>query len=166
MSGKVKIRTLFVDPDAAPHLPRTSCVIAVSPLLRELIVAAAGIPTDYALGTRDERLLLLLLDELRELDVLPLHLPTPRDLRLRTICDGLTSNPDDITTAEQWAERLSITPKTLHRLFAKEAGMSFVQWRQQARLLLVDETTQYRQIVLERAARFRKIRELDAAHLG
>src|ERR1700733_1041977 len=75
MCGEVKIRTLFVDADAAPHLPRTSCVIAVSPLLRELIVAAVAIPTDYALGTRDERLLLLLLDELLELGVLPLHLP-------------------------------------------------------------------------------------------
>ena len=147
MCGDVKIRTLFVDPDAAPHLPRTSCVIAVSPLLRELIVAAVAIPTDYAPGTRDERLLLLLLDELLELDVLPLHLPTPRDVRLRTICETLTSSPDDITTAEQWAERLGITPKTLHRLFARETAMTFVQWRQQARLLLA----------LERLARGEKI---------
>ena len=36
--------------------------------------------------------------------------------------------------------------------------------RQPARLLLVDETTQSRPIVLEAAARFRKIRELDAVH--
>src|SRR5689334_14356929 len=43
MSGQVRIRTVFVDPRAASHLPQTNCVIAVSPLLRELIVAATRI---------------------------------------------------------------------------------------------------------------------------
>jgi AraC-like DNA-binding protein len=135
----VRIRTVFVDPDAAPHLPRESCVLAVSPLLRELIVAAVDIPTDYASGGRDERLLLLLLDELRELAVLPLHLPMPRDSRLQMVCAQLSARPDDDTTAEQWADRLGVTAKTIHRLFAKETGMTFGQWRQQARLLFALE---------------------------
>jgi AraC-like DNA-binding protein len=32
-----------------------------------------------------------------------------------------------------------VTPKTLHRLFAKETGLTFGQWRQQARLLFALE---------------------------
>jgi AraC-like DNA-binding protein len=135
----VKIRTVFVDPNAASHLPRASCVIAVSPLLRELIVAAVGIPLDYLPDTRDERLMRLLLDELRELDVLPLHLPMPRDARLRRICKALVARPDDASTADQWARRLRVTSKTIHRLFAKETGMTFGEWRQQARLLFALE---------------------------
>jgi AraC-like DNA-binding protein len=135
MCGEVKIRTVFIDPDVVPHLPQASCVLAVSPLLRELIVAAVDVPMDYAPGSRDERLLLLLLDELQELDILPLHLPTPRDKRLRVVCETLSGKPDDTTTAGQWADRLGITPKTLHRLFSEETGMTFGQWRQQARLL-------------------------------
>src|ERR1700743_2234232 len=71
MSGAVTIRTLFVDPQVAPHLPGTSCVIAVSSLLRELIVAAMRVPLAYEPDTRDERLMRLLLDELLEVDVLP-----------------------------------------------------------------------------------------------
>lgn len=147
MCGEVKIRTVFVDPAAASHLPGESCVLAVSPLLRELIVAAVAIPTDYVPGSRDERLLLLLLDELKELDVLPLHLPMPRDSRLQAVCRALSKRPDDATTAEQWADRLGIAAKTIHRLFAKETGMTFGQWRQQARLLFA----------LERLARGDKI---------
>jgi AraC-like DNA-binding protein/quercetin dioxygenase-like cupin family protein len=139
MCGEVKIRTVFVDPGAAPHLPGESCVLAVSPLLRELIVAAVTIPTDYAPGSRDERLLLLLLDELKELDVLPLHLPMPRDSRLQAVCLTLSTRPDDTTTAELWADRLGIAAKTIHRLFAKETGMTFGQWRQQARLVFALE---------------------------
>jgi AraC-like DNA-binding protein len=139
MCGEVKIRTVFVDPEATPHLPQQSGVVAVSPLLRELIVAAMRVPLDYAPDTRDERLMRLLLDELREVDVLPLHLPMPRDARLRTVCEALVARPDDGATVEQWARQLGVTPKTIHRLFAKETGLTFGQWRQQARLLFALE---------------------------
>ena len=44
MCGAVKIRTVFVDAGAAPDLPQTSCVFTVSPLLRELFVAAMRVP--------------------------------------------------------------------------------------------------------------------------
>jgi AraC-like DNA-binding protein/quercetin dioxygenase-like cupin family protein len=139
MCGDVKIRTVFVDQQAAPRLPQVSCVIAVSPLLRELIVAAMRVPLDYAPDTRDERLMRLLLDELREVDVLPLHLPMPHEVRLRSICEALVARPDDVSTVEQWARQFGITPKTVHRLFSRETGLTFAQWRQQARLLFALE---------------------------
>ena len=135
MSGQVRIRTVFVDPRAASHLPQTNCVIAVSPLLRELIVAATRIPLDYDEAGRDGRLMRLLLDELRVSDVLPLRLPFPDDARLRKICTAIADDPSDSSTVEQWADRVGVTAKTVHRLFAKQTGMSFAQWRQQARLL-------------------------------
>lgn len=135
MCGDVRMRTVFVDPRAGEHLPKASCVISVSALLRELIVAAVEVRPDYERGSRDERLMLLLLDELRKLDVLPLHLPMPRDRRIRRICDALMARPDNVSTASQWAERLQVAPKTIHRLFTKETGLTFAQWRQQARLL-------------------------------
>ena len=81
----------------------------------------------------------VLLDQLREVDVLPLHLPMPRDQRLARICATLVSRPDDASTAEQWANRLRLTSKTIHRLFARETGMTFGEWRQQARLLFALE---------------------------
>jgi AraC-like DNA-binding protein len=139
MCGTVKIRTIFVDPHPAFRLPQTSCVIAVSPLMRELIVAAMGVPLDYGPDTRDERLMRLLLDELRQVDVLPLHLPMPRDARLKRICESLAARPDDVSTTEQWARELKVAPKTIHRLFSKETGLTFGQWRQQARLLFALE---------------------------
>lgn len=139
MSGAVKIRTLFIDPQVASHLPETSCVIAVSSLLRELIMAAMHVPLDYEPDTRDERLMCLLLDELLEVDVLPLHLPMPRDQRLADICEALIERPADSSTVDYWARRLKVTPKTIHRLFSRETGLTFGQWRQQARLLFALE---------------------------
>lgn len=139
MCGDVKMRTIFVAPWAAPHLPQASSVLAVSPLLRELIVAATQVPLDYAPGSRDERLMQLLLDELETVSVLPLHLPLPQDLRLREICQALTQAPDQDLTVAQWSCRLGVTARTVQRLFLRETGLTFGQWRQQARLLFALE---------------------------
>jgi AraC-like DNA-binding protein/mannose-6-phosphate isomerase-like protein (cupin superfamily) len=135
MSGEVKIRTVFIDATAIQHLPEKSCVIEVSSLLRELIVAAVDVPLDYQEGGRDDRLMRLVVDEVRVSDILPLHLPMPEDARIKLICEAITERPADTSTASQWAERLHVTAKTVHRLFLKQTGMSFAQWREQARLL-------------------------------
>lgn len=136
MRGRVSMRTLFVDPDAAPDLPSGDCVLDVQPLLRELVLAAAKVPLHYALGSRDGRLMRLLLDELRALPVLPLHLPWPSDRRLRSVCDRLATCPDDGTTVDEWARQLGMSEKTFHRQFQRHTGITFGRWREQARLLL------------------------------
>jgi AraC-like DNA-binding protein len=135
MSGEVKIRTVFIDATLIRSLPVRNCVIEISPLLRELVVAAVQVPLDYAEDSRDARLMRLLADEIRESDVLPLHLPVPADTRIRSICEALIEDPANASTADQWAGRLDVTAKTVHRLFVKETGMTFSQWREQARLL-------------------------------
>jgi AraC-like DNA-binding protein len=134
MCGQVKMRTVFVAPDTAPTMSSSS-VVAVSPLLRELILASAEMSLDGEPGARDGRVMQLLLDELETLPVLPLHLPAPADLRLRRICAGLTAAPADETSGAEWAARIGVTPRTLQRLFLSQTGLSFRQWRQQARLL-------------------------------
>ncbi|GHD23571.1 AraC family transcriptional regulator [Tianweitania populi] len=133
MSGHVKIRTLFIDEEIAP-LSR-SCVIAISPLLRELILAAMSIPLDYDPVDRDGCVMRLILHEVRAMDVLPLHLPMPSEARAHNLCRDLLADPADTASAEVWARRAGIASKTMQRLFLRETGMSFAQWRQQARLL-------------------------------
>ncbi|WP_035053044.1 AraC family transcriptional regulator [Andreprevotia chitinilytica] len=135
MVGHVQMRTAFIRPDAAPGLPQQCAVLAVSPLMRELILAAIDLPQPYADDSRAGRLTRLLLDEILLLPTLPLHLPRPTDPRLQTICNALAAEPDSLATATQWAERLGIDARTIQRLFARETGMTFGQWRQQARLL-------------------------------
>src|SRR3546814_3034762 len=77
----------------------------------------------------------MLLDALLRSPSLAVHWPQPRDARLRKICDRIAAAPHDNTTATQWAQTLHVDAKTIQRLFARETGMSFGQWRQQARLL-------------------------------
>ncbi|GFE61758.1 helix-turn-helix domain-containing protein [Geobacter sp. AOG2] len=135
MSGDVKMRTVYIDEVKIEALPEKTCVINVSPLLRELIVAAVQVSQSYSEESRDGRLMRLLVDELRISDVLSLHLPMPHDVRIKFICESLIDQPSDSYTAAQWSRQLGVTTKTVHRLFLKETGMTFSQWREQARLL-------------------------------
>lgn len=135
MSGDVQMRTVYIDEQAIPALPEKVCVIRVSALLRELIVAAIALPWAGSLGRREALLTELLALELQVSDELPLHLPMPTDERARSICEFLVQHPENTFTAVEWAETLGVSSKTIHRLFARETGMSFAQWREQARLL-------------------------------
>ncbi|KAF1005925.1 MAG: HTH-type transcriptional regulator NimR [Luteibacter sp.] len=135
MRGQARMRSVFVDADAAPGLPMRDCVIDVSPLLRELILAATEAGQVRDADTRDGRVLRLLLDELRVSPMLPLHLPWPDDPRIRRVCTDVVNQPADETTAATWAVRLAMSPKTFHRQFLRGTGITFGRWRQQARLL-------------------------------
>jgi hypothetical protein len=60
----------------------------VSPLLRELLLKATAFEVLYPQNGREARLIAALLDELSEAPVEYLHLPMPRDLRLRQLAQG------------------------------------------------------------------------------
>lgn len=135
MSGRVKMRTVFVEPDAVAHLPQGGCVVEVPPLLRELILAAALLPLSYEDTGRDGLLMRLLLAELAAIPRLPLYLPWPQDKRLRALCDALSRDLAQVHEAAYWAEQMQVSTRTLHRAFLRETGMTFGRWRQHARLL-------------------------------
>jgi AraC-like DNA-binding protein len=119
-----------------PGEPKT---VSISPLLSELIKASVSLKPPYAEDSRDARIMHLILDELAILPALPLSLPQPVDPRLQRICLALQEEPGDASTVADWSERLHLDQKTIQRLFRKETGMTFGQWRQQARLLLALE---------------------------
>ncbi|MEG0245767.1 MAG: helix-turn-helix transcriptional regulator [Pseudomonas sp.] len=133
--GDVKMRSVFVRPDAAANLPLQSKAISISPLLTELIKASVGFIAPFAEDSREARIMRLILDEICVLPTLPLKLSQPSDKRLQTICATLQARPDDPSTVADWGIHLGVDEKTIQRLFRKETGMTFGQWRQQARLM-------------------------------
>ncbi|WP_271197439.1 AraC family transcriptional regulator [Pseudomonas turukhanskensis] len=133
--GQVKMRSVFVQPDASLDLPNDPKAVSISPLLSELIQASIGIAEPYPDNSREARVMNLILDELKILPTLPLHLPQPADPRVAIICASLQENPGDHATLADWSGRLHLDEKTIQRLFQKGTGMTFGQWRQQARLL-------------------------------
>lgn len=135
MVGPVQMLTAFIRADAARELPERCAVLGVTPLLRELLRSGLAVRAPYGPDSREGRLMALLIDELRTVPSLPLHLPQPTDPLLQPICAALSQAPDDPRTAEQWARLIGVDARTLHRRFVRATGMSFAQWRQQSRLL-------------------------------
>ena len=135
MLGSVEMRTLYIRPDAAPGLPETCCLMEVSPLLRALILALLEEPLAYDRAGRAGRIAELALLELRFLKIPALHLPMPGEARMHSLCQELVANPDSRETLETLAAQQAVSSRTLARQFQSETGMSFRQWRQQARLV-------------------------------
>ncbi|MCB2101803.1 MAG: helix-turn-helix transcriptional regulator, partial [Rhodobacterales bacterium] len=134
-SRRTAMRHLYIEPDAAAHLPDGCCVVRVSPLLRELILRAAALPPLYDPDGPDGRLVAVILDQIEGLPVAPLHLPDVADFRLRPIADALAADPADPRTLADFAIGCGASARTLARLFRRDTGLTFGQWRQQARLL-------------------------------
>ncbi|HEX4816773.1 MAG TPA: helix-turn-helix transcriptional regulator [Nonomuraea sp.] len=117
-------------------------VLAVGPLLRELIIACTDGPTPGATspdvperdGGERGRLLAVLLDQLRRAPEQPLHIPAPKDPRLVAVCEVLRRDPADGRTLARLAAEAGTSERTLARLCGRELGMSFPQWRTQLRL--------------------------------
>jgi len=133
MEGPVAVRMLYLDRATSGPFGPHCRVMAVSPLLRELILAAV-----QAHGERDTTTMQLatplLLHALRNAEEAPFRIPVPSDPRLRKACQRLLDDASRPDTLEQLASRVGASSRTLARLFDSELRMSFVRWRQHVRL--------------------------------
>ena len=134
-AGRLSMRSAYISQEEFPWLPVDCCVVVVTPLLKELILRAADLPQSYDLGGYQERIMTLVLDEIRKLPVMPLHLPEPSDPRLKEIAEGIKQNPADRRTLMEWGKEVGASSRTLARLFLADTGMTFRHWQRQARLL-------------------------------
>ncbi len=132
MHGDVDIRTLYIAPERGAAV-KSVRVVAVSNLLRELVLALTEEPVDYTPESRAGRIARLIEDEIARAVDLSLGMPLPRDRRLQRVCAELLSDLADNRPLEAWADFAGASPRTLARLFERDLGMSFRAWRQRAR---------------------------------
>jgi AraC-like DNA-binding protein len=134
VQGPLAMRALFFRADAAVLGEGRALVLAVAPLLRELILAACAEPLEWDEQGRGGHLAALIAEEVARAPQLPFGLPAPRDARLLRLVDALTARPALDLTLEDWAARCGASGRTLARLFQAETGMGFARWRQALRL--------------------------------
>lgn len=112
---------------------RSNCeVLQISPLLRQLLIETIDIPRDYEDDARDGLVMRLLIAELNQAQTAPVAVPSPRHPELAARCHEFLKNPQVSESIDQWANRLSMDRRRFTRLFRRDTGMSFVEWRQQA----------------------------------
>ena len=71
---------------------------------------------------------------LKPVTVTTISVPMPPDPRAREVADRLLADPADDRTVEAWAQEVGASVRTLSRLFVGGTGMSFTQWRTNARM--------------------------------
>jgi AraC-like DNA-binding protein len=134
-TDRIAFRFLFVDESVVEGLPGECCILSVAPLLRELLLKFLEKPALYPTGdTREERLVAVLLDELAAAKREPLHLPMPKDARLRRLARMMMDDPSQRWTIDEWSARIGTSPRTLGRHFQEETGLTFGVWRRQLQL--------------------------------
>jgi len=107
----------------------------VTPLLQALINEAMIFPRDYDMAGREGQIIKMILSEIGRMPEIPLRSTMPRDRRLARICEAVLCDPACDHDLDHWARVGGLGRRTLTRLFRQETGMSFVEWRQQVRLL-------------------------------
>ena len=134
MPGGLAMRGLFLREDAARAGPDAVMVVAISPLLRELILAACEQLLMWDEEGPVRHVVALALHEIARAATRPISVPACKDARLRRVTEALLTDPADPRGLDAFAEMAGASARTLARLFRRETGMSFQAWRRQLRL--------------------------------
>lgn len=133
MQHTVDYRSVYMSPALAAQLPAQVRVIEVSALLRAVLepMAMAAFDTDWEQG-KHAHLLALCLSEIRDAAEQPMLLPLPLDKRLAPLLANLEKLPPEL---QHLTSLVGASSKTIGRIFMRETGMGYQQWRQQWRLM-------------------------------
>ena len=135
ISGEVAMRTLYIAASRAGPLPATPSVLAVAPLLRELIRHILGIGMLAPTRPEHDRIAGLLIDLLLQARPEDLSLPYPDDARAGRLAEYIQTNPGDARGLDELAGLAGASLRTMQRIFPRETGMTIEGWRQKARML-------------------------------
>ncbi|MCC8456864.1 AraC family transcriptional regulator [Photorhabdus aegyptia] len=131
IKGSVGYRSIYLDVNQIGYLAERVEVLEVTPLLCAVLerIALSPFNTDWLHGAA-ANLLAVCLDEIHLAKREPTLLPLPFDRRLARI--PLTTLPPPLKIL---AMNIGASEKTISRIFRRETGLSYQQWRQQWRLI-------------------------------
>lgn len=134
-SGAASGYIVFVAAGAARPMAGPCHALAVSPFLSALLERVQALPQRYRLDDGDGRLMQVLIDEIQAAQPEGLHLPMPRDRRLRRMASALCAEPQLQARLADWAQRIGMSERSMTRLFLAETGLTVNQWRRQLHVL-------------------------------
>ncbi|GAA4883487.1 helix-turn-helix transcriptional regulator [Ferrimonas pelagia] len=125
---------VFIDATAL-DLPDRPCTLAISPMLREMILHLAQQPQTQAPDQHDAALIQVLLHQLSQQPRTPLNFALPADPALHRVAEALIADPADRRTLSHWAQACAMSERTFTRRLRQHTGLSFARWRGQLHLI-------------------------------
>ena len=127
-------RAAYILKESCQTLPQKPCSFATSGLLREAMLCVDGSESGSC-DAEQNLIAMIICQEIRKRPQTRVGIPLPNDRRLLRITTAIADNPADNRRLEEWATWTGMSTRTLVRRFVQETGLSFTEWRQQARLM-------------------------------
>lgn len=134
MTGSVSMRTLYLRPGLAEELPRQCAVLAVTPLLRELMIEIVRLGRLRIRHRYELALCEVLIPQLQKASPIPTCITLPRETRALAVAQAILRNPAETQSLTVLCNRAGVSVRTIERVFQKDLGISFELWRRQLRL--------------------------------
>lgn len=131
VSGPTTMLSVYIPPGRCPLDWSEPVAVEASGLLGPLVCHLAQDQLDPRQRRRAEA---VLWDVMTPLSVTTLSAPLPIDDRARHLAEALIADPGDNRSLDEWGHAVGASARTLSRLFTKETGMGFDQWRRITRL--------------------------------
>lgn len=134
--GKISGWMMRLDTGKRTSLPVEPRILALSPLLKEIVVRMMTWVENPELTAVKQRLVDVLYDEICSASQPQLYLPVPRDPALKRLATRLAEDPSALTKDfVALAREVGLSERSLFRKFQKETGLSPGQWRRQMQVL-------------------------------
>nr|WP_210411851.1 helix-turn-helix transcriptional regulator [Noviherbaspirillum sp. UKPF54] len=127
--------SVYIAEELCAALPKTTCALTVSPLLRAALEHLRDHPPQAQGAEAHDRLLRVVLDQLAGAACAGSYLPASDDPVLGPVLRMLEANPGDTRSLPELARVANTTERTLTRRCQRDLGMSFIEWRQRLRIV-------------------------------
>lgn len=127
-------RSLYIHESAFNHANLNALhIIEVSPLLREMVIAMDELGLDFEMEV-DKRLGMALIDRVCAAQKCTDMPPIPQNHKLIKLCTEFIITPDMHVELSDWSAQVHVSEKTLARIFMKETGLNFREWKRAWRM--------------------------------
>ncbi|WP_405604241.1 AraC family transcriptional regulator [Polaribacter sp. Asnod1-A03] len=133
--NNVKVDTAFIDKSKLSNLPKDSFAFETSYFLKSLLEKVISFSNPNIFTQQQNRVIEVFIDELSNLKPSRTFLPTSQDKRIKAVLDALMNDLSSKHTIDYYADKTFVSPRTLSRLFNKELGMSFGDWKIRLKLM-------------------------------
>jgi AraC-like DNA-binding protein len=133
--GKISGWMVRLDTTGRASMPVAPRILAVSPLLKEIVVRMMTWVENPEANAARRRLVDVLHDEICAPSQIRLHLPFPHDAALKRLAMRLAESPKAANDLAALAREVGLSERSLFRNFQKETGLSPGQWRRQMQVL-------------------------------
>jgi AraC-like DNA-binding protein len=128
------LHMLHIHGDLGGNVAAGCRTLAVSPLLREIVLRVGEFGGLDASVAEQARLADVLIDEIRSRKESTLALPAPHDPRALRLARLIDEAPEARVSIADLARRVGTGRRTMERVFMTELGISVGEWRQRLRL--------------------------------